>query len=53
MKHKFNTDTKALLNRIDVNSSNAKYDLKKSDLKVAYKSYSEDNARQFLQNRIG
>jgi ubiquinone/menaquinone biosynthesis C-methylase UbiE len=29
MKHKFNTDTKALLNRIDVNSSNAKYDLEK------------------------
>jgi UDP-glucose 4-epimerase len=27
--------------------------LKKSDLKVTYKPYSEDDARQFVQNRIG
>lgn len=28
-------------------------DLKKSDLKVIYKPYSSDDARQFVQNRIG
>jgi len=28
-------------------------DLKKSDLKVIYKPYTDDDARQFVQNRIG
>ena len=28
-------------------------DLKKSGLKVIYKPYAEDDARQFVQNRIG
>ena len=28
-------------------------DLKKSDLKVQYKPYADDDARQLVQNRIG